>query len=114
MDPAYWAALGALRAASCTPSSGSTSCCAELLSSARWPEPIVLWRRRWWWCTTWLQGAIIAATIGVLALTTRQSVIPAYRRDSVAVPVAPAEPVVVPAPVAAPVSDCVAPQDRWA
>jgi hypothetical protein len=41
------------------------------------------------------QGAIIAVTIGVLALTTRQSVVPAYRRDSVAVPVVPAAPVVV-------------------
>jgi hypothetical protein len=42
------------------------------------------------------QGAIIAVTIGVLALTTRQSVVPAYRRDPVAVPVVPAAPVVVP------------------
>ena len=45
------------------------------------------------------QGAIIAVTIGVLALITRQSVVPAYRRDPVAVPVVPAAPVVVPAPV---------------
>jgi len=45
------------------------------------------------------QGAIIAVTIGVLALATRQSVVPAYRRDPVAVPVVPAAPVVVPAPV---------------
>jgi len=56
------------------------------------------------------QGAIIAVTIGVLALTTRQSVVPAYRRDPVAVPVVPAAPVVVPAPVSAPVSDSAAPQ----